>query len=371
MKDDARWMAAALALAERARGRTAPNPNVGCVIVGDDRVVGRGWTQPGGRPHAEAMALAAAGAAARGATAYVTLEPCAHASPRGPACADLLADAGVARVVAALRDPDPRTDGRGLARLAAAGVAVTDGVLADAARRSMAGWLTRRAQGRPFVTLKLATSLDGGIATAAGESRWITGPEARAHAHLERSRHELILVGHGTWAADRPALDVRLPGLDGRNPWRVILSGRHPGLEPGSNREPGRSSQIEAAGQARAWIPAPGRDDEEVMTIGAPDAIATLPGDHLLVEGGAQTAASFLRAGLVDRLLLYRAPILIGGGTPALGDIGLSDLAAAHGRWRRHDARQLGVDRLEVYETASSGKSGCHFSARMRRRQEL
>ena len=175
--DDTRWMAAALALAERSRGRTAPNPNVGCVIVHDGRVVGRGRTQAGGRPHAEAMALTQARDAARGATAYVTLEPCAHDSSRGPACADLLVEAGVARVVAALRDPDPRTDGQGLARLAAAGVAVESGLLATEARRSMAGWLTRRERGRPFVTLKLATSLDGCIALASGESRWITGPK--------------------------------------------------------------------------------------------------------------------------------------------------------------------------------------------------
>ena len=332
MADDSRWMAAALALAERGRGRTAPNPNVGCVLVHDGRVVGRGWTQPGGRPHAEAMALAQAGDAARGSTAYVTLEPCAHASPRGPACADLLVAAGVARVVAALRDPDPRTDGQGLARLAAAGVTVESGVLADEARRRMAGWLTRRALGRPFVTLKLAMSLDGCIALASGESRWITGPEARAHAHLERSRHELILVGRGTWAADRPALDVRLAGLADRSPARVVLTTRHAGGQQGQ----------------RGWIPARGRDDG-VLEITAPDRIATLPGDYLLIEGGALTAAAFLRADLVDRLLLYRAPILIGG-LPALADLDLTALTEAQSRWQSVDARRLGADRLEVYE---------------------
>ena len=338
LPDDARWMAVALALAERGRGRTAPNPNVGCVIVRAGRVVGRGWTQPGGRPHAEAMALSQAGDAARGATVYVTLEPCAHASARGPACADLLVAARVARVVAALRDPDPRTDGQGLARLAAQGVSVGNGPLDADARRSMAGWLTRRRLGRPFVTLKLATSLDGCIALASGESRWITGSEARAHAHVERSRHELILVGRGTWEADTPALDVRLAGLERRSPRRAILSARHPGLEPEprlSSRDSGTSAQ---------------RQGDEIFRIEAPNDIATLPGDHLLIEGGAQTAASFLRADLVDRLLLYRAPILIGGGKAALGDVGLTDLAAAHGRWRLVDARRLGVDRLEVYE---------------------
>lgn len=178
-------MAAALALSERARGRTAPNPNVGCILVdAEGHVVGRGWTQPGGRPHAEAMALAEAAGKSRGATCHVTLEPCAHVSPRGPACADLLIAAGVVRVVIALGDPDPRTNGQGVARLRSAGIHVVEGAAEAPARTAMAGFLTRRAKSRPFVTLKLATSLDGRIALASGESRWITGPEARAHAHL-------------------------------------------------------------------------------------------------------------------------------------------------------------------------------------------
>lgn len=312
-------MGAALALAERARGRTAPNPNVGCVIVRDGVVVGRGWTQPGGRPHAEAMALAQAGEAARGATAYTSLEPCAHESERGPACTGSLIAAGVGRVVIALRDPDPRTDGRGLARLAVAGIAVTTGVSANKAARSMAGFLTRRRLGRPYVTLKLATSLDGCIALANGESRWITGPRARAHAHVERTRHEAILIGRGTLDADVPKLDVRLDGLQDRTPRRILFSAR----------------------DAPGWT-----------RIASPEAITDLTGiDHLLVEGGAQTAAAFLRADLVDRLLLYRAPILLGG-KPGLADLGLTALDPAHGRWKLHDARMLGSDRLEVYERA-------------------
>jgi diaminohydroxyphosphoribosylaminopyrimidine deaminase / 5-amino-6-(5-phosphoribosylamino)uracil reductase len=323
-------MAAVLALGERGRGRTAPNPNVGCIIVKDGRVAGRGWTQPGGRPHAEAMALAQAGEAARGATVYTTLEPCAHESPRGPACSGLLAEAGVAEVIVALGDPDPRTDGRGAARLREAGIAVLEGAAESEARRVMAGFLTRRRLGRPFVTLKLATSLDGCIALESGESRWITGAEARAHAHVERARHEAILVGRGTLDADAPSLDVRLAGLEDRAPRRVVLT----------------------HGDAPAGCEG----------IASPHAIASLQGvDHLLVEGGAQTAAAFLREDLVDRLLLYRAPILIGAGTPALGDIGLASLAGAHGRWRLIDARQLGSDRLEVYARASSGKVGTGF----------
>ncbi len=320
-------MAAAVALAQRGRPASAPNPNVACLIVQPAaanrvaKLVARGWTQPGGRPHAEAIALAAAGAAARGATAYVTLEPCAHASTRGPACSDLLIAAGVARVVIAVQDPDPRTDGAGIARLRAAGVEVAVDVLPADARAAMAPWWTRRTMGRPFVTLKLATSLDGCIARADGSSRWITGARARAHAHLERARHEAILVGRGTLDADAPRLDVRLPGLADRSPKKFLLTrGKAPG----------------------GWIAAP-----------SPEAVEGV--DSLLVEGGAGAAAAFLAADRVDRLLLYRAPILIGDGRPALGDIGLADLAAAHGRWRLLDSRMLGSDRLDVYERVREG----------------
>jgi len=317
-------MDAALTLASRGQGLTAPNPSVGCVIVGGGHVVGRGWTRPGGRPHAEAIALAEAGEAARGATAYVTLEPCAHESARGPTCADLLIAAGVARVVVALRDPDPRTDGKGIARLAAAGIEVATGIREAEARRTIAGFLTRRLKGRPFVTLKLATSLDGCIALANGESRWITGPEARAHAHLERARNEAILIGRGTLDRDSPRLDVRLPGLEDRAPRRVLLSAR----------------------TADGW-----------HMISQPSAIATLVGvDHLLIEGGAQTAATFLHNNLVDRLLLYRAPVVLGG-KPGIADLGLSELSSAHGRWHLTDTRMLGSDRLEVYERASNQDS--------------
>jgi diaminohydroxyphosphoribosylaminopyrimidine deaminase/5-amino-6-(5-phosphoribosylamino)uracil reductase len=336
-------MAAALALAERGRGRTAPNPNVGCLIVNDKRVVGRGWTQPGGRPHAEAMALAEAGEAAKGATVYVTLEPCAHVSPRGPACSDLLVAAGSARLVAALTDPDPRTAGKGFARLRGGGIAVTEGVLAAEATRSMAGFLTRQALGRPHVTLKLALSLDGMIARADGESRWITGAAARAHVHLERSRHEAILVGRGTWEKDKPRLDVRLAGLEERSPRRILLTSS-PQRKLGSISQPSESAESAGDGSQLSL----GRREEE---IGSPREISMLEGvDHLFVEGGAQTASAFLAEGLVDRILLYRAPILIGAGKPALRDIGLGALADAHGRWTLIDSRTLGIDRLEVYE---------------------
>ncbi len=313
---DTKWMAAAVALAGRGRARTAPNPNVGCILVRDGRIVGRGWTQAGGRPHAEAMAIEAAGENARGATAYVTLEPCAHLSPRGPCCTDLLIEAAVERVVVAVQDPDPRTDGRGIARLRAAGIGAETGVLADAAREAMAPWWTRRTAARPFVTLKLATSLDGQIALADGSSRWITGERARAHAHLERARHEAILVGRGTLDADLPRLDVRLPGLADRGPQRFVLTR---GTAP------------------EGWTAA-----------ASPESVNGV--DSLLVEGGAGAAAAFLAADRIDRLLLYRAPILIGVGRAAIGDIGLGDLADAHGRWRLVDSRLLGSDRLDVYE---------------------
>ena len=322
-------MEEAIALGERGRGRSAPNPNVGCVIVKNDAVVGRGWTQPGGRPHAEMMALGEAGEAARGAAVYVTLEPCAHESARGPACADLLAAAAPARIVAALADPDPRTDGEGIARLRAAGIAVDVGIGEGEAARSMAGFLSRIRLGRPFVTLKLAMSIDGMIATAGGESKWITGEEARADGHRERARSDMILVGRGTYDADSPRLDVRIPGLEDCSPRRALLT--------------------------------TGEGVEGWTRLGGPQDIYGL-GDvnDLLVEGGARTAAAFLAADLIDRLLIYRAPILIGDGKPGLGPIGLQALADAHGRWRLADSRRLGSDIREVYERtrASSGKVG-------------
>ena len=318
MNDDARWMGAAIALSTRGQGRTCPNPNVGCVVVREGRVVGRGWTADGGRPHAEAIALAQAGDAARGATIYTTLEPCAHESERGPTCCDLIVAADIARVVIAVRDPDPRTDGSGVTRLRDAEIKVVESVESAAASRAMAGFLMRQRLGRPHVTLKLALSLDGYLARDNGESQWITGPEARAHGHLERSRVEAILVGRGTFEADAPRLDVRLPGLEVSSPARYVLSSR----------------------------PAP----DGWGVIGNPQDIATLPADHLLIEGGAGTASAFLKADLVDRLLLYRAPILIGGGRPALHDIGMTALSEAHGRWRTVDSRMLGADRLDIYE---------------------
>jgi diaminohydroxyphosphoribosylaminopyrimidine deaminase/5-amino-6-(5-phosphoribosylamino)uracil reductase len=316
---DQHWMAAAVALSQRSHALSAPNPNVGCILVKEGRVVGRGVTAAGGRPHAEAAALSQAGSAAEGATAYVTLEPCAHISARGPSCADSLIGARMSRVVIATQDPDPRTNGQGIAKLKSAGIAVKLGVLAAEARSAMAGWWTRQTLRRPFITLKMATSLDGCIALADGSSQWITGERARAHGHLERARHQAILVGRGTYDADAPRLDVRLPGLESRSPQRLLLS--H--TDAPANWT-GITSPDDAARLARI--------------------------DSILIEGGAGAASAFLERDMVDRLLLYRAPILIGAGRHALGAIGLDALPQAHDRWALKDRRQLGRDQLEIYE---------------------
>jgi diaminohydroxyphosphoribosylaminopyrimidine deaminase/5-amino-6-(5-phosphoribosylamino)uracil reductase len=313
-------MADAARLGQAARGTTAPNPNVGCVIVAaDGAIVGQGATGSGGRPHAEAVALEAAGERARGATLFTTLEPCNHRSVRGPTCTDLILSAGIARVVAAIEDPDPRTAGEGLERLRAGKVEVNLGTGAELARESMSGWLTRQALGRPRITLKLALSIDGKIALPSGESKWITGEDARAHVHLERAHTDMILVGRGTLAADQPRLDVRLPGLEERSPRRALLSRGEP---------------------VDGW-----------EMLRAPEDVYRLHDvNDLLVEGGSATATAFLAADLVDCILLYRAPIIIGEGRQSVGYIGLDAIGDAHGRWESRDGRQLGIDRLEVYE---------------------
>ena len=313
-------MAEAVALGEAARGSTAPNPNVGCLIVSPKgRVVGRGAAAPGGRPHAEAVALEGADKRARGSTVYVTLEPCAHESERGPACADLLVRAKPKRVVVALKDPDPRTAGKGIRRLRAAGIEVKTGTGAKAAAESLSGYLTRLRLGRPRITLKLALSIDGKIALPSGESQWITGEDARRHVHLERARSDMILVGRGTYMADKPRLDVRLPGLEERSPRRALLT---------------RGEAV--AGWEILQSP---QDVDRLHDV-----------NDLLVEGGSATATAFLSADLVDRILIYRAPIIVGEGKSSFGYVGLDAIADAHGRWRPAGEQQLGVDRLEVYE---------------------
>jgi diaminohydroxyphosphoribosylaminopyrimidine deaminase/5-amino-6-(5-phosphoribosylamino)uracil reductase len=313
-------MAAALALARRGRGRTGTNPNVGCLLVKAGRVIGRGWTQDGGRPHAEAMALAEAGAEARGATAYVTLEPCAHESPRGPACADSLIAAGIARCVCAMQDPDPRTAGKGLARLRAARVETASGLLEAEAQEELAGFVGRLASGRAELTLKLALSLDGRLAMADGRSQWITGEPARHYAHALRAEADLVLVGGGTLRADKPRLDNRLPRSSAPQPLRAVLSG---GPVPDG------------------FLAFP--------DIAALDRFAAHEGlNRILCEGGGGLAATLLAAGRADRLVLLRAPILIGHGI-GLEGLHPPDLAATHGVWRLEERRALGEDLLERY----------------------
>ena len=323
--DDA-WMQAAANFAAQGRPLSRPNPAVGAIVVANGpatgKVVGRGHTHVRGRPHAEAIALAMAGAASHGATLYVTLEPCAHVSARGPACTDLVIAARPARVVIGCADPDPRTAGSGIARLRDAGIRV-DLIDSAAARASLIGYLLRTQAARPHVTLKLATSLDGRIALASGESQWITGAAARAHVHATRARADAILVGGATFRADQPQLDVRLPGLESRSPERWVLTrGRMPDPMPDGWRT--------------------------VADITAPGAFGSA--QYLYVEGGAGAAATFLAADRVDRLMVYRAPIVIGAGLAAVGDIGLDQLSHAHGRWQLIEQRRLGSDALDIYD---------------------
>ena len=317
--NDARWMDAAARLAQRARPLSRPNPGVAAIIVRNERVLARGWTQAGGRPHAEANALANAGEDARGSTIYVTLEPCAHESARGPSCADLLVEAAPARVVIGVVDPDPRTAGKGAARLRDAGIEV-DMFDHAAARQSIAGYLTRAKHGRPYVTLKLALSEDGFIARPSGQDQWITGEEARAHVHARRAQQDAILVGGGTWRADQPRLDVRLPGIENRSPDRYVLTR---GDAPDGTR-----------------------------AIASPQDIAKMDGvQYLYVEGGAATAQAFLEAGLADRIDLYRAPITIGEGLRAPETI--TDLAT---EWQLVEECRLGSDRFTAYQRSHEEK---------------
>jgi diaminohydroxyphosphoribosylaminopyrimidine deaminase/5-amino-6-(5-phosphoribosylamino)uracil reductase len=289
------------------------------IVSSGGRIVGKGATAAGGRPHAEAVALEQARKKARGAVVYVTLEPCVHHSSRGPACTDLLVEAEPARVVIALKDPDPRTSGKGIKRLRDAGIDVKLGVARESATRSLSGWLTRLKLGRPRITLKLALSIDGKIALPSGESKWITGEDARRHVHGERAHSDMILVGRGTYLADQPRLDVRLPGLEERSPRRALLT---------------RGDAVDG------W-----------ETLRNPQDVYRLHDvNDLLVEGGSATATAFLTEDLVDRILIYRAPVIVGEGKSSFGYVGLDAIADAHGRWRFVGERKLGVDRLEVYE---------------------
>lgn len=358
-------MAMALSLGRRGQGQCWPNPAVGCVIVNAGRVVGRGWTQPGGRPHAETVALAQAGAVARGATAYVSLEPCSHHG-KTPPCTDALIAAGVARVVAAVEDSDARVSGQGFDKLRSAGIEVVTGVLDQQAARDHAGFFYRTQQGRPWVTLKLASSFDGRIATATGQSKWITGPQARRAVHAMRARHDAIMVGAGTARADDPSLTVRDLGIS-HQPVRVVVSRR---LDI-----PLLSQLARSAATVPLWMCCGHDADIERQKawqgLGAkllPCAARGVqldPGDILqqlgkagltrvFCEGGSALAASLLAVDLVDELVGFSAGIAIGAeGLPAIGAMGLERLAAAP-RFELIESQRVGGDLLHRWGRATA-----------------
>ena len=362
---DPAHMRAALALARRGLGSAWPNPSVGCVIVRDGRVVGRGHTAPGGRPHAETQALAMAGQAARGADAYVTLEPCNHTG-QTPPCTEALIAAGVTRVIVAGTDPDPRVDGAGIARLRAAGIEVVTGVLTAEADALQAGFLHRVRQGRPLITLKLATTLDGRIATKGGESQWITGPAAREMAHALRGQHDAVLAGVGTVAADNPLLTCRIPGYRTRPVVRIVVDSHlrtrltarlvaTAGTDPTwmIHRDGVPPERLEAfAGAGVRLFAVPGGERGVDLAAGFA-ALGQAGLTRVLVEGGAQVAAGLLRDGLVDRIAWFHAPRIVGGdGWPAAQAFGVTDLAGMP-RFVRSSVRAVGDDVLSEFERAA------------------
>ncbi len=341
---DRHYMAMALALGERGLGHVWPNPSVGCVLIREGALVGRGWTQPPPGHHAEVEALSHAGDKAFGATAYVTLEPCCHYG-RTPPCTMALIHAGVRRVVVAAMDPFPRVDGRGIEQLRQSGIKVDVGLMREEAEAQHAGFFLHVTAKRPLITLKLATSLDGRIATASGESQWITGPRARIEGHGLRASHDAIMIGANTALADDPSLTCRLPGLEERSPVRIVLSrgGRLPlesKLAQTAKEQP--TWMVVASGmppeafqaheKAGIEIIRVGQDPEdEKLDLGLALKILAERGiTRLLVEGGSALAASLIRAKLVDRLALFQAPLLLGGdGLPGIGDLTLDRLAHA------------------------------------------
>ena len=357
---DARFMALALSLGRRGQGRVWPNPAVGCVIVRDGLILGRGWTLPGGRPHAETVALAQAGQAAGGATAYVTLEPCAHHG-QTPPCAEALIAAGIARVVVAVADSDARVDGRGLQMLRDAGIDVSLGEAAEAARQDHAGFFTRTELGRPFLTLKLANSFDGRIATGTGQSQWITGPEARRAVHAMRSRHDAVMVGGGTARKDDPTLTVRDLGID-HQPARIVVTRR---LDlPLMGNLARTASQVplilchgaDADGHlVQTWqdlgatlLPCRLRGTQ----LDPRDVLQKL-GSHGLTrvfcEGGGALAASLIEADLVDELAGFTAGLVIGAeGLPGIGAMGLARLDEAP-RYKLRSVQPIGQDILHIW----------------------
>ncbi len=362
MNDHHAFMGGALALARRGMGETWPNPTVGCVFVRDGRVIARGRTARGGRPHAEAAAIAAAREAGHdlaGTTAYVTLEPCSHHG-RTPPCADALVEAKVARVVVATADPDPRVSGGGLTRLRDAGIEVVEGVRRGEADEINAGFFQRVREGRPLVTLKLATSLDGRIATASGESKWITGDDARARGQLLRATHDAIMIGIGTAEADDPELTCRLPGLGDRSPVRIVIDSKarlrlDSKLVRTANKIPlwlmcSEMVGIERFNDTGVGIVLIGPPvDDKVDLAGVMAMLAQKGITRVLVEGGGRLAASLLAADLVDRLAIFRSGVVIGGdGLAAVAGYGLEKLDLAR-RYTRQSLQEIGADALETW----------------------
>ena len=360
---DARLMAAAIRLGGRELGRTWPNPAVGALVVRDDGggsvIVGRGWTRAGGRPHAETEALAEAGDRARGATCYVSLEPCSHHG-RTPPCAEALANAGVARVVSALEDPDRRVSGRGHALLRAAGIAVEVGVCADLAQQANAGHVMRITEGRPRVTLKLAVSRDGMIAGPGGKPVAITGARARAETHMMRATHDAILVGIGTVLADDPQLTCRLPGMAERSPVRVVLDSRlrmpvearllqdqQVPVWTITGEDPPERLRGPMEGAGATVLPVGPGPGGRVSARAALTALAAQGITRVLIEGGAAVAASFVEEGLVDEAVIFEGPIDIGtDGVPA--GSGLAEVLSG-GAYRRAGHVSLGEDVMSTY----------------------
>jgi diaminohydroxyphosphoribosylaminopyrimidine deaminase/5-amino-6-(5-phosphoribosylamino)uracil reductase len=362
---DRRFMQLALSLGQRGLGRTWPNPAVGAVVVKDGIIVGRGWTQPGGRPHAEPEALRRAGEAAKGATLYVTLEPCSHFG-KSPPCVDAVIAAGIARVVSAIEDPNPEVAGQGHAKLRAAGIQVEVGLCSADAARDHAGHFRRVRDGRPHVILKLAVSADDKIAAAGHKPVAITGEAARTRVHLLRAQCDAILIGMGTALADDPLLTCRLPGMETRSPRRVVLDS-HLRLPLGGRlARSARQVPLWVITSAAAEAPAAallGAEGAEVIHLdrGADGAdlqavvkeLSRRGVTRLLVEGGAATAANFLRAGLADEFWLLRGPGEIGpSGVDALGGLPLAAVTAAP-QWRDRTSERLGDDTLTIYDHSS------------------
>ena len=359
---DARYMALALTLGRRGLGRTWPNPAVGAVIVNDGLIVGRGWTQAGGRPHAEVEALGRAGAAARGATLYVTLEPCSHHG-KSPPCADAVIAAGIARVVSALEDPNPEVAGAGHARLRAAGIAVDVGLGAEAARRDHAGHIRRMRDGRPHIVLKLAVSADGKMGAAGRKPVAITGARARDRVHLLRAQSDAIMTGIGTALADDPILTCRLPGMANRSPVRIVLDGklRLPArarlvasarevplwIVTGPEVPTGAKEALEAAGATVISVPRSG----ERLDVAAVLRLLSARGiSRVMVEAGPILAAALLDANIVDEVVLFQSDKVVGSdGIDALEGLPLTALTQSP-RFARIDSEAVGEDRCEIFE---------------------